>query len=115
MYLFYSALLAAAMVLAIPFWLWQILRFGKYRTGLGERWGKVPQRILGQSIQPTIWVHAVSVGEVLAVAGLVEKLRLQFPGDRIVVSTTTDTGQKLARQKFGEQNVFYFPLDFAFA
>jgi len=40
MYLLYSALLAAAMVLAMPFWLWQILRHGKYRTGFNERWGK---------------------------------------------------------------------------
>src|SRR5882724_8162396 len=115
MYLLYSSLLAVAMVLAMPFWLWQMLRHGKCRTGFGERWGQVPQRILTQSVQPTIWVHAVSVGEVLAVSGLLEKLRMQFPDDRIVISTTTDTGQKLARARFGEQNVFYFPLDFAFA
>src|SRR5204862_7284626 len=58
---------------------------------------------------------AVSVGEVLAVNGLIEQLRTQFADNRVVVSTTTDTGQKLARQRFGEQNVFFFPLDFAFA
>src|SRR4051812_24478440 len=98
MYLIYSALLAAAMVLAIPFWLWQMLRHGKYRSGFGERWGRVPQRIL-RDARPAIWVHAVSVGEVLAVVGLVEKWQTQFPNDRIVVSTTTDTGQKLARSK----------------
>ena len=115
MYLIYSALLAAAMVLAMPFWLWQMLRHGKYRTGFGERWGSVPERILKQAVQPTIWIHAVSVGEVLAVSGLFEKLRMRFPGDRIVISTTTDTGQKLARERFGQDNVFYFPLDFAFA
>jgi 3-deoxy-D-manno-octulosonic-acid transferase len=114
MYLLYSALLAAAIVLAVPFWLWQMLRHGKYRTGFGERWGRVPQRILKEPFEAIIWIHAVSVGEVLAVNGLVEKLRGQFPGHRIVVSTTTDTGQKLARQRFGDQNVFYFPLDFAF-
>src|ERR1041384_6368083 len=115
MYLLYSALLAAAMVLAMPFWLWQMLRHGKYRSGFSERWGRVPPRILEQPVRPTIWVHAVSVGEVLAVNGLIEKLRLKFPGIRIVVSTTTDTGQKLAREKFGEPDVFCFPLDFAFA
>ncbi len=115
MYLIYSALLAAAIVLAMPFWLWQMLRHGKYRTGFGERWGSVPERILKQAVQPTIWIHAVSVGEVLAVSGLFEKLRMRFPGDRIVISTTTDTGQKLARERFGQDNVFYFPLDFAFA
>ena len=62
-----------------------------------------------------IWVHAVSVGEVLAVSGLVEEMKAGFPQHRVVVSTTTDTGQELARKRFGEQNVFYFPMDFAFA
>jgi 3-deoxy-D-manno-octulosonic-acid transferase len=62
-----------------------------------------------------IWVHAVSVGEVLAVSGLVEEMRRCFPRHRVLVSTTTDTGQELARKRFGEDCVFYFPLDFAFA
>ncbi len=114
MYLLYSALLAAAMVVATPFWLWQMLRHGKYRRGFGERWGRVPPRILKPD-QPTIWVHAVSVGEVLAVAGLVAELRKRLPSHRVAVSTTTDTGQKLARDRFGAGNVFYFPLDLAFA
>ncbi len=80
-----------------------------------ERLGKVPARLQLPSAQPTIWVHAVSVGEVVAVSGLVHELRRRFPQYRILVSTTTDTGQKLARQRFGEENTFYFPLDFAFA
>ena len=65
--------------------------------------------------EPVIWVHAVSVGEVLAVAGLVEELQRRFPQHRIFISTTTDTGQALARKRFGEASVFYFPMDFAFA
>jgi 3-deoxy-D-manno-octulosonic-acid transferase len=52
---------------------------------------------------------------VLAVAGLVGELRRRFPGQKVFISTTTDTGQGLARQRFGEANVFYFPMDFAFA
>ncbi len=51
----------------------------------------------------------------LAVSGLVEEMKAGFPQHRVVVSTTTDTGQELARKRFGEQNVFYFPMDFAFA
>jgi 3-deoxy-D-manno-octulosonic-acid transferase len=62
-----------------------------------------------------IWVHAVSVGEVLAVAGLVAEMRRSFPNFRVLISTTTLTGQQLARKRFGEENVFYFPLDFALA
>jgi len=114
MYLLYSALLAALLVLGFPFWLFQMLRHGKYRAGLGERLGRVPQRILAAQSRPSIWIHAVSVGEVLAIAGLVARLREKYPLYRIVVSTTTASGQKLARARFGEENVFSFPLDFAF-
>lgn len=57
----------------------------------------------------------MSVGEVLAVAGLVGQMRRRFPEHRIVISTTTDTGQDLARKRFGEGNTFYFPMDLAFA
>ena len=114
MYLIYSALLAVALLLSLPYWLLQRLRHGKYRFGLGERMGKVPHRLLAPAASPTIWVHAVSVGEVLAISGLVAELKNRFPGHRVVVSTTTDTGQKLARTRFGEENVFYFPLDFGF-
>jgi 3-deoxy-D-manno-octulosonic-acid transferase len=57
----------------------------------------------------------VSVGEVLAISGLATELKKRFSQHRVVISTTTDTGQKLARTRFDEENVFYFPLDFAFA
>ncbi len=113
MYFAYSALRALALVLGSPYWLYEMLRHGKYRTGFRERLGRIPAR-LGKISRPTIWVHAVSVGEVLAVSELVVGLRAAFPQYRILVSTTTDTGQRLARQRFGEENVFYFPLDFAF-
>jgi len=115
MYFLYSALLAGGMILTLPYWMMQMSRHGKYRAGLGERLGKVPDRIASLAGGPTIWVHAVSVGEVLAASRLVEELRQCFPRHRVVVSTTTDTGQKLARKHFGPENVFYFPMDFAFA
>jgi len=115
MYLIYSALLAAGLLVTLPYWLIQRLRHGKYRAGLSERLGRIPQRLTVRPERPTIWVHAVSVGEVLAVSGLVEKFNKHLPNYRIVISTTTDTGQKLARTRFGAENVFYFPLDFAFA
>jgi len=113
MYWIYSALLGLALLISLPYWLWQRLRHGKYRRGLEQRLGRVADSLKSQ--QPVIWVHAVSVGEVLAVSRLVELLKSQLPSYRVVVSTTTDTGQTLARAKFGEANVFYFPLDFAFA
>src|SRR5579864_8438054 len=115
MYLIYSALLAAGLLVSLPYWLLQRLCHGKYRAGLGERLGRVPRRLAALPSRPTIWVHAVSVGEVVAISGLVEELTKRFPLHRVVVSTTTDTGQKLARSRFGAENVFYFPLDFGFA
>ncbi len=104
------------MLVSLPYWLFQMARHGKYSKGLAERLGRLPSRlVLPKEQEPAIWVHAVSVGEVLAVAGLVEELQRRFPQHRIFISTTTDTGQALARKRFGEANVFYFPMDFAFA
>lgn len=103
------------MLVSLPYWLFQMARHGKYRKGLAERMGRVPSRLQLPEEEPAIWIHAVSVGEVLAVAGLVEELRRRFPQHRVFISTTTDTGQALARQRFGEDKVFYFPMDFAFA
>ncbi|HWO28041.1 MAG TPA: glycosyltransferase N-terminal domain-containing protein, partial [Candidatus Acidoferrum sp.] len=84
----YSAALAAAMFASLPYWLFQMARHGKYRKGLAERLGRVPARLQLPGIQErVIWVHAVSVGEVLAVAGLVNELQ-QRSQVRIFVSTT---------------------------
>jgi 3-deoxy-D-manno-octulosonic-acid transferase len=115
MYLIYSALLAAGLLVSLPYWLLQALRHGKYRAGLDERLGRIPTRLVTGAARPAIWIHAVSVGEVLAISGLAEELAKRFPQHRIVISTTTDTGQKLAQSRFGGENVFYFPLDFGFA
>lgn len=115
MYLVYSALLMAVLLVSFPYWLYQALRHGKYRAGLAQRLGKVPRSITAAMNQPSIWVHAVSVGEVLAVSGLVVEIQRRRPSYRVLISTTTDTGQKLARERFGENNVFYFPIDLGFA
>lgn len=115
MYLVYSALLALVLFTSVPYWIYQMLRHGKYRAGFGQRFGRVPGRLARHPARPTIWVHAVSVGEVLAVSGLVERMRTDWPHVRVVVSTTTDTGQQLAQTRFGADNVFYFPIDLGFA
>lgn len=104
------------MLVGLPYFLFQMASHGKYRKGFAERMGRIPSRVrLPRDEERVIWVHAVSVGEVLAVAGLVEELKRRIPQARIFVSTTTDTGQALARGKFGEEDVFYFPVDFNFA
>src|SRR3954467_2449526 len=116
MYFLYSAVLVLAFILGAPYWLFKMLTRGKYRAGIAERLGRVPERV--RSAQPgdvCMWIHAVLVGEVLAISQLVKELR--GPGKeklRIVISTTTTTGQNLAKERFGAENVFYFPLDFGF-
>ena len=115
MYSVYSLLLALALLLSTPWWLLEMLRHGKYRIGWRERLGMVPNRLFDRVAPDTIWIHAVSVGEVLAVSRMVDELKALLPGWRVVVSTTTDTGQKLARQRFGDNDSFYLPLDFSFA
>jgi 3-deoxy-D-manno-octulosonic-acid transferase len=115
MYFLYSALLALALIVSLPYWLFQMARRGKYRLSFRQRMGNVPPHIKNTSSKDTIWIHAVSVGEVLAVSGLVSQLRSRWPDYRILISTTTDTGQNLARARFGDDSVFYFPLDLGFA
>lgn len=111
--LLYSAAYALLLVFSLPYWLMQMLRKGKYRAGFGERMGAVPDRL--ERTKPSLWIHAVSVGEVLAVSKVVRELRIRYPEFHVYVSTTTLAGQKLARQRFGENGVFYFPLDLGFA
>ncbi len=114
MYVLYSLLLAAAALLSLPWWALQMLRLGKYRAGFTERLGRVPARL--QAAKPnSIWVHAVSVGEVLAVSQLIAELKHTYPETQIFVSTTTTTGQRLARARFGEDRCFFMPLDLGFA
>jgi len=116
MYLIYSFLYALALILSLPYWLIGMARAGKYRAGFKERFGSVPRRLkLPQHGEGSIWVHAVSVGEVLAVSELVQGLKAAFPEKRVFVSTTTLTGQTLGRKRFGDDSVFYMPLDLPFA
>lgn len=112
MLVLYSLALLLVLLIGAPYWLFRMAVSGKYREGLGERLGFGARRL--ESGDPAIWVHAVSVGEVLAASRFIEELATRS-GCRVVVSTTTRTGQQLARQRFGADRVFYFPLDFAFA
>ena len=112
----YSLALLLALVIGSPWWLFRMATSGKYREGLPERLGLIPARLRAAGPSgPVLWIHAVSVGEVLAASRLIEELSQRLPAGRVVISTTTRTGQRLARERFGADRVFYFPLDFAFA
>ena len=115
MYWLYSALLVVTLVLERAMVAVANAAPRQVPLGLERAPGQRTGRLRAHDGAPTIWIHAVSVGEVLAVTQLVAELKAQLQDYRIVVSTTTDTGQKLARQKFGEENVFRAPLDLPWA
>ncbi len=112
----YSLLLLATLVLGAPYWLVRMATSGRYRAGLAGRLGRVPAGLrAAASGREVVWVHAVSVGEVLAATRLVAELKSRLgDGWVVVVSTTTETGQRLAQKKLAASTVFYLPLDFAF-
>ncbi len=115
MFFLYSLLLAAGILALLPLFLLDALRHGKYVAGLGERMGGITP--LATDGRPVIWLHCVSVGETQAARPLVRALRAQFPAHAVVVSTTTLTGQRLAREVFKDEAaaVFYFPFDWAWS
>ena len=114
MYLLYSIVTLLVLVVASPYFVYQALRHRKYLGSLGQRLGYLPVS-LNLDGDPSIWVHAVSVGEVLAARPLLAEFRSRYPRLRLFLSTTTRTGQELARRHLGEVDaVFYFPFDWAF-
>ena len=114
MYFLYSFITLLALVALSPYFAYQALRHGKYLGGLGERLGYLPPS-LNEAGDDSIWVHAVSVGEVLAVAPLMSEMRRRYPQLRLFLSTTTLTGQRLAQQGAVDvDGVLYFPFDWAF-
>ncbi len=112
MYRLYSALLFVYFLVLLPAVGYARWKHGKSFGNIGERLGSLPE-ISGDSSQRSIWIHAVSVGEVMSVRPLIHVLRSTCPDHRLVLSTTTVTGQKIA-QSFGDEvdAVFYAPFDF---
>ena len=108
----YGVLLAAV----FPVLLYRSLVHGKYRDGWGEKlFGRLPELGNVVSGQDRYWFHAVSVGEVLLLQSILPELRSRSPEAEIVLTTTTTTGHAVARDKFPEFTVAYFPLDFSWA
>jgi 3-deoxy-D-manno-octulosonic-acid transferase len=116
-YFLYSLLMAIAALLLTPYWIFKGISQGKYLSNLSERLGfsypgleKLPKERAG-----AIWLHAVSVGEALSSVALAKKLKERYPDRPLIVSTTTITGQSIARERMAFADaVIYFPLDWAF-
>jgi 3-deoxy-D-manno-octulosonic-acid transferase len=117
-YFLYSFLMSVAAVMMTPFWMLQGLRHKKYFVSLTERLGYMLQELnrLPKDKPGAIWIHAVSVGEVLAGVSLARRLKEQHPERQLIISTTTATGQAVARERMPFADaVIYFPFDWTFS
>src|SRR5437879_2670705 len=102
-------LLLAALVILLA-----LLAKKRCRPGLRQRLGWLPRDLVeSRDGRPTIWVHAVSMGEATAVVSLVQQLKTRYPAVRVFVSTVTETGKEMVlRRLAGQAAHLYFPLDF---
>ena len=108
----YNAVLALGFVLALPWFLWKGRATGKYFRTFRERMGRLPV-YLNMDGDRSIWIHAVSVGEVLATRPLIPALKQRYPNHKVYLSTTTMTGNEVAQKSMrGVEGFFYAPFDF---
>lgn len=115
MYLLYNILVIGATLLLLPVILFKLATVPKYRGGISQKLGRVRKgvmRHLRGGARP-IWVHAVSVGEVMAAHPLIRELKKKYPRKKLILSTVTVTGNYTARQRVPEADaVFFFPFDY---
>jgi 3-deoxy-D-manno-octulosonic-acid transferase len=103
----YTALMHLFRPIAFAVVLWRGLRNRRYWAGLGERFGFGPA-----GASPTIWVHAVSLGEVTAAAPLIRAVRARYPQFPVILTTATPTGRAKAHSLFGDSvAVRFLPYD----
>jgi 3-deoxy-D-manno-octulosonic-acid transferase len=111
LYLLYSFLSLVVFAVVSPYFAYQAVRHKKYIGSLGQRLGYLPVSF-NLDGDESIWVHAVSVGEVLVARTIIPELRRRYPGLKLFLSTTTMSGQQLARRDLRDvDGVFYFPFD----
>jgi 3-deoxy-D-manno-octulosonic-acid transferase len=114
-YLIYDIMLFLATPLIFAYSMIRSRRKGRRREGTSERLGMYDARLVAAlNEQKTVWVHAVSVGETMAVKPLLKALKESIPGIRIVLSNVTETGRSIAEKTAGIDHCIYFPLDYRF-
>src|SRR5207245_1781123 len=115
-YFLYRVLQAFGLPALLLYFLLRGLRNRKYWHGLTERFGFLPHSFR-QTGPGAIWLHAVSVGEVMACLEFARRLRREFPQSPLFVSTSTLAGRATANDKLRglATGVFYAPVDWVFA
>jgi len=115
MYFIYSLIYTLAFLLLIPYFLMRELSYPRYWSSLFQRFGFIPRGV-NPNGRKTIWVHAVSVGEVLAAKALIGALKKGYSDYPLIISTTTVVGNRIARENFPEvDGVVFFPFDWSFS
>ena len=112
----YNVLLTVLVVIAFPFAAMALILRPRYRIGLGQRLGRLPSDVvqLTRGTAP-FWLHAPSVGELLATRPFLSALKERFPDTPLLVSVQTTTAYQTATERCPEADgVFYFPLDYPF-
>ena len=110
----YNVLLTALVVIAFPFAAMALILRPHYRIGLGQRLGRLPPDVirLTRNTAP-FWLHAPSVGELLATRPFLYALKERFPDTPLLVSVQTTTAYQTVAERCPEADgVFYFPLDY---
>ena len=111
MHALYTLAIVVLAVVLSPWFLYQAIRYRKYIGSLAQRMGYLPVSF-NLDGDESIWIHAVSVGEALTARALLADLRERYPGLKIFLSTTTLTGQQIARSRFQDVDaVFFLPFD----
>ncbi|KAF0120609.1 MAG: 3-deoxy-D-manno-octulosonic-acid transferase, partial [bacterium] len=114
MYLLYNVVLILGSILALPFYSFKMITAGKYRRSVLQKLGFLPKKLTeclaGKS---PIWLHAVSVGEVLSSISIIRQIGDRYPNHKIILSTVTETGNYTANSRLkGIDSIIYFPLDY---
>ena len=111
MHVAYTLAVVLLAVVLSPWFAYQAIRYRKYIGSVRQRMGYLPVSF-NLDGDPSIWIHAVSVGEALTARALIADLRQRYPGLRLFLSTTTLTGQQIARTRLQDVDaVFFFPFD----
>ena len=112
-YFIYNTLLYSISIIASPYFLCKLVFTEKHRMSLSQRFGKLPQSLMADG--KSVWIHAVSVGEVAAAMPFIDEFRKAFPDYRILLSTVTATGNQFAKKIKNIDGLFFFPFDYSFA